>query len=182
MASIQQKMDEQSVPAKPFARLTLGSEKFLIGEPESADGLMFRVEAPEAANDSWAPLTSRSEDGWSEVAAEIVRSRDGALARFLATHAVRVWGEFDKADEEIDFDIDGRSIRLRRTPSGGELMIDEADVWYEVELEGRPSDDYSRAATIAVLEAAFSSGLLHLPEFVGWSRRLAMGAQVMPVL
>lgn len=161
-----------------FARLRIGESLQDIGRCEATDRLAFR---PSGSSDMWTPLMHGFEDGWPEVAAEIIARTRNATRDYIRMHMIRN-RDADAFPGEREYDLYGLLWRVRGT-------VDEAEVWQEetgwmpfdtspVAESSDPRDLAAQALIAAVHDLDDRIGA----DVRGWARRLAQGAQISPIL
>jgi|LauGreDrversion4_2_1035121.scaffolds.fasta_scaffold231625_1 hypothetical protein len=161
-----------------FARLRIGEMLHDIGRCESTDRMAFRLSG---STEMWTPLLNSFEDGWPEVAAEIIARTRNALRDYIRMHMIRN-READVMPGEREYDLYGLLWRVRGT-------VEAAEVW-RVEHGWQPfdtapvaeSDDPRDLAAHALISAVPDLDARIGADVKGWARRLAQGAQISPIL
>jgi hypothetical protein len=171
-------------PARPcyrfdaFARLRIGEALHDIGRCEATDRLAFR---PSGSADMWNPLVHGFEEGWPDVAAEIIARTRNAMRDYIRMHMIRN-RDADATQGEREYDLYGIPWRVRGT-------VDAAEVWHietgwmafdttPVADSSDPRDLAAQALIAAVRDLEDRIGA----DVRGWARRLAQGAQISPIL
>lgn len=161
-----------------FARLRIGEAMHDIGRCDATDRMAFRGAG---STDMWTPLMNGFEDGWPEVAAEIIARTRNATRDYVRMHMIR-HREAEVAPGEREYDLYGMLWRVRGT-------VDAAEVWQggqgwqpfdtaPVAESGDPRDLAAQALVSAVPDLDDRIGA----DVKGWARRLAQGAQISPIL
>lgn len=161
-----------------FARLRIGEMLHDIGRCKATDRMAFR---PTGSVDSWNPLMNGFEDGWPEVAAEIIARTRNATRDYIRMHMIRD-RDADVTPGERQYDLYGMLWRVRGT-------VDAAEVWHAetdwIPFDTAPVAESSDPRDLAA--QALVSTVRDLDDRIGadvqgWARRLAQGAQISPIL
>ncbi|MEY4982567.1 MAG: hypothetical protein RIR62_833 [Pseudomonadota bacterium] len=161
-----------------FARLRIGEALHDIGRCESTDRMAFRLSG---SSEMWTPLMHGFEDGWPEVAAEIIARTRNALRDYIRMHMIRN-RDADVTPGEREYDLYGILWRVRGTVDAAEVWQSESgwkafDTTPVVECDD-PRDLAAQALISAVPDLDARIG----GDVKGWARRLAQGAQISPIL
>ncbi|NBO20968.1 MAG: hypothetical protein EBU97_03280, partial [Rhodobacteraceae bacterium] len=171
--------DDDDVPAAPpfliMARLRIGEVNHDIGR-SAQDKLAFRQTGSDA---DWQPLQNTVEEGWPDVAAEIIAATRDALFDYVRMHMIHV-RDAGLPDGQYLYDLyglkwvvtGGHANALSRLPKGDWVA-------YPAEHFG-PDATRERSARGAL--AVYPD----LEERIGkdvrdWARRIAQGSSVTPV-
>lgn len=161
-----------------FARLRIGEALHDIGRCESTGRMAFRMAG---GSGMWTPLMHSFEDGWPEVAAEIIARTRNAMRDYIRMHMIRN-RDADLPAGEREYDLYGLLWRVRGT-------LDGAEVWRAgrgwVPFDTTPvidSDDPRDLAAQALVSAVPDLEERIGADVKGWARRLAQGAQISPIL
>lgn len=161
----------------PFARLSLLERDYAVAEDDDSGLLWFRpMEVGNAAD--WTVLDSRTVDGWSVVATEVLGKMLDIQRAFAMMHVIR---RRDIATEEVAeiYDLHGLIWWLRQGESGPEARLDGGD-W-----AAYPAPDHSEGKARAI------DVLFHLvPDLSDqlkdkardWTHRMAQTVQVSPIM
>jgi hypothetical protein len=161
----------------PFARLHLLERDYAVAEDEANEVLWFRPMAGGTPAD-WTALDSRTVDGWSVVAIEILGKMLDIQRAFAMMHMIR---RRDIATEEVAeiYDLHGLIWWLRQGETGPEARLDGG------EWTGYPVPEHSEGKARAI------EALFHLmPDMCDllkdkardWAYRMAQTVQVSPVM
>lgn len=161
-----------------FARLRIGEALHDIGRCDATDRMAFRAAG---STDMWTPLTNSFEDGWPEVAAEIIARTRNATRDYIRMHMIRN-REAEVMPGEREYDLYGILWRVRGTVDAAEVCRDGED-WIAFDTapiadSGDPRDLAAQALVSAVPDLEDRIGA----DVKGWARRLAQGAQISPIL
>lgn len=161
-----------------FARLRIGEMLHDIGRCEATDRLAFRTSG---SAEMWSPLMHGFEEGWPEVAAEIIARTRNATRDYIRMHMIRN-READALPGEREYDLYGLLWRVRGTVEEAEVWCDGGD-WQPFDTapvaeSSDPRDLAAQALIAAVRDLDDRIGA----DVQGWARRLAQGAQISPVL
>jgi hypothetical protein len=173
----------------PFARLTIGEGSFDVGtvkagqpEAEREDGrevLAFR----ETGDGAWKVLEHNVDEGWRQVGAEVLRNTSDALHDYVGMHMIRRSGAFEPGNM-VSLTLFGFEWDLRFSRDGSRAQVRMPDTnWSEVDRTLMTQFEDKRELAIASL-LRFSPSIHKVFEddVEAWSRRLAAGAQVMPIM
>ncbi len=173
-------VEELSVCARfeAFARLRIGEAVHDIGRCDTTDRMAFR---PTGTDHDWLPLMHSFEQGWPEIAAEIIARTRNAMRDYIRMHMIR-HREVAMPEGEREYDLYGLMWRVRGTGEAAEVWLD-ASGWVEFDTspvaESHDPRDLAAQALIAAipdLDERIGS------DVQGWARRLAQGAQISPIL
>lgn len=173
-------VDPQSVCSffEAFARLRIGEDVHDIGRCDVTDRMAFR---PTGSTQDWLPLMHNFEQGWPEIAAEIIARTRNAMRDYIRMHMIR-HREVTMPEGEREYDLYGILWRVRGTGEAAEVWQDGAG-WMEFDTSAVAESHDPRDLAAQALIAA----LPDLDERIGgdvqgWARRLAQGAQISPIL
>lgn len=161
-----------------FARLRIGEAVHDIGRCDATDRMAFR---PMGTAQDWLPLMHSFEEGWPEIAAEIIARTRNAMRDYIRMHMIR-HREVTMPDGEREYDLYGLLWRVRGTGEAAEVWQEGTD-W--VEFDTSPVVDSADPRDLAA--QALIAAIPDLDEKIGsdvqgWARRLAQGAQISPIL
>lgn len=160
-----------------FARLRIGEELHDIGRCDATERMAFRSSG---SDHDWAPLMHSFEEGWPEIAAEIIARTRNATRDYIRMHMIR-HREVAMAEGEREYDLYGLMWRVRGTNEAAEVWQPETD-WVEFDTTAiiespDPRDLAAQALISAVPDLEDRIGA----DVKGWARRLAQGAQISPI-
>lgn len=177
----QEPAESEEAPAatdvQQFSCLKIGESVFDIGECAEPEGqLAFRRSA---GGDTWQTLTNRIVDGWNEIAAEVISRTQDVIQEYVVMHMIR------RRDVQVEdgvevFNLYG--IEWHVMVRDGRVMARiKPDDWADLPDADKLVSMASRDRAVAALRAILSD----LDDQVGrdaeaWSRRMALGATVMP--
>lgn len=161
-----------------FARLRIGEMQYDIGRCDATDRMAFRHGG---AEEDWVPLMHSFEEGWPEIAAEIIARTRNATRDYIRMHMIR-HREVAMAEGEREYDLYGILWRVRGTGEAAEVWQPE-NGWVEFDTSAviespDPRDLAAQALIAAVPDLEDRIG----QDVQGWARRLAQGAQISPIL
>jgi hypothetical protein len=162
----------------PYALVSIGVRSYEIADIIAEDdaGIAFRV----SGDVEWTALGSRSEDGWGQVAAEILLLDPDVLFDFLQTHAVRI-GTSAVPPYCMSFDTLGVGWSACLTQDRDGTVSFEGDEPRHARL-GRNAPSDGRARAIMLLLSAYPDARARLePHISQWAHRIAQGVSVRPV-
>ena len=160
---------------EPLARLNIGGTNYMIGELADLDMLAFRMET----DMEWTHLKNTVEEGWSEIAAEIIAATRDTTHDYIRMHMIHRRNA-ELGDNIVLFELFGFEwfIRLAddrtetRVAGGDWVAFDAGDFDREEEL--------GHIAVRALLTAVPDASEKFAKDIKEWSLRLAAGAMVMP--
>ena len=161
-----------------FARLRIGEMVHDIGRCDVTDRMAFR---PTGSDMDWLPLMHGFEEGWPEIAAEIIARTRNATRDYIRMHMIR-HREVAMPEGEREYDLYGLMLRVRGTGEAAEVWQDETG-WVEFDTSpvaesADPRDLAAQALIAALPDLEDRIGA----DVKGWARRLAQGAQISPIL
>lgn len=161
-----------------FARLRIGEMVHDIGRCDMTDRMAFR---PVGSDVEWLPLMHSFEEGWPEIAAEIISRTRNATRDYIRMHMIR-HREVTMPEGEREYDLYGLLWRVRGTNEAAEVWHEASD-W--VEFDTSPVAESADPRDLAA--QALIAAIPDLNEKIGsdvqsWARRLAQGAQISPIL
>jgi hypothetical protein len=163
----------QTSDPKLFARLTLLDRDYGVADVEGLSQLWFK---PMDAEEDWTILTSRTADGWTEIAAEILGKTVDILQEFSRMHLIR------KRDIQTDevaevYDLHGTLWWLRNGESGCEARLDDGE-WTICPVP--VSLGHKDRAISALLMLAPDMKAILADRAKDWANRMAQSVQVTP--
>lgn len=168
----------QAVPDLiPFARLSLLERDYAVAEDDDSGLLWFRpMEGATAAD--WTVLDSRTVDGWSVVATEVLGKMLDIQRAFAMMHVIR---RRDIATEEVAeiYDLHGLIWWLRQGETGPEARLDDGD--WSVYPASDLSEGKARAIDVLFHLVPDLSDMLK-DKARDWSNRMAQTVQVSPIM
>lgn len=161
-----------------FARLRIGEMVHDIGRCDATDRMAFR---PTGTEQDWLTLMHSFEEGWPEIAAEIIARTRNATRDYIRMHMIR-HREVTMPEGEREYDLYGLLWRVRGTGEAAEVWQQGAD-WVEFDTSPvaeshDPRDLAAQALIAAIPDLDEKIGA----DVKGWARRLAQGAQISPIL
>lgn len=171
-------MTQQCTHFDAFARLRIGEMQYDIGRCDATDRMAFHVTG---GSSEWLPLMRSFEEGWPEIAAEIIARTRNATRDYIRMHMIR-HREVALPEGEREYDLYGILWRVRGTNEAAEVWQAETG-WVEFDttpiLESPDPRDLAAQALIAAVDRLED----RIGQDVqGWARRLAQGAQISPIL
>lgn len=162
----------------PFAMASIGPRSYeiaeILGDDESA--IAFRI----AGCQQWTALGRRTEDGWGQVAAEILLLDPDVLYDFLQTHAVRT-ATSETPPYSMHFNTLGLAWSASLTQNRDGTVCFEGDEPRHARL-GRNAPSDGRARSILLLLSAYPEARARFePHISQWAQRIAQGVCVKPV-
>jgi len=156
----------------PFAVLRVMERAFQIAEDPDTESLLFRT--PE--QQEWSFLNHTTDDGWTAVAAEIIRADPEAQLEFIRMHLLR---RRDLPTEEVaeTFEILGHIFWLRLSETGVEIRVQGQD-WRPINVSAELESRTRAVAAVQLLQAEHVISLDAATH--DWSIRMAHGVQIMP--
>ncbi|TCP61393.1 hypothetical protein EV663_105111 [Rhodovulum bhavnagarense] len=161
---------------RPFARLTVCARAYEIAE--IAPG---KVSFRASGEESWEALDATREDGWHQIASEIMQRSSDALLDFVRMHLIRISGDPD-TNGPFEYDLFGFVFAYRDiTPAGIELRLPDQD-WVALNLpEQEPPLTGRERAIDALLRGYPEIALLFAEDVEAWALRLSAGLRIEPV-
>lgn len=167
-----------------FARLAISKGEYEVGESGEYGPLAYRAAGTGA---EWVELEHELVDGWTEIAAEIFSRTHDILHEYARMHMIR---RRDLRTEEIAeiYDLHDLIWMLRQSENGYEVSI-PGQPWERL-MHLPPVSDDAPDGDVPHREFAIL-GLMQLRpdlpqrmehDLRSWSRRMAAGAKVTPVL
>jgi hypothetical protein len=161
----------------PFARLSLLERDYAVAEDDDSGLLWFRPMEGGTAED-WTVLDSRTVDGWSVVATEVLGKMLDIQRAFAMMHVIR---RRDIATEEVAeiYDLHGLIWWLRQGEAGPEARLDGGD-WA---VYPAPAQSEVKARAIDVLFHLVPDLSDQLKDKArDWAHRMAQTVQVSPIM
>jgi len=161
----------------PFARLSLLERDYAVAEDDDSGLLWFRPMEGGTAED-WTVLDSRTVDGWSVVATEVLGKMLDIQRAFAMMHVIR---RRDIATEEVAeiYDLHGLIWWLRQGETGPEARLDGGD-WA---VYPAPAQSEVKARAIDVLFHLVPDLSDQLKDKArDWAHRMAQTVQVSPIM
>ena len=162
----------------PFALVSIGSRSYEIAEiaGDDASAIAFRI----VDGEQWTALGRRTEDGWGQVAAEILLLDPDVLYDFLQTHAVRT-ATSETPPYSMKFDTLGVAWSASLTQDRDGIVFFGGDEPRHARL-GRNAPSDGRARSIMLLLSAYPDARDRFePHISQWAQRIAQGVCVKPV-
>ena len=163
-----------------IARLRIGGVDYMIGEIPAMEMLVFhRMDDPDS---EWKNLNNTVEEGWSQVAAEIIAQTRDTTREYIRMHMIHR-RNINAGDNIRLFDLYGFEWYLRTNEDETvDVTLSGREDWSPVDLEGINSleDEIGEVAVRALLIALPEAREHFSRDISDWSRRIAAGASVMP--
>lgn len=161
---------------KTMARLRIGEVHHDIARDDETDKFAFRITG---SGQAWALLENGLEEGWPEMAAEIIKRTRDATFDYVRMHMIHK-RDADMPAGEFLYDLYGMEWAVRGTPAKAEARGEDGR-WRPFDA-ARVSSDAPRDFSAL---AAFSA-IPDLRERIGddvheWSKRIAAGSEITPV-
>ena len=161
---------------RPMARLRIGEVHHDIARDEETDKFAFRITG---TDDAWVLLDNGLEEGWPEMAAEIIKRTRNATFDYVRMHMIH-HRDAVMPEGEFLYDLYGMEWAVRGTPDHAEARGADG-VWRRFDAAHVPADatrDFSALAAFAAIPG--------LAERIGqdvheWSKRIAAGSEITPV-
>lgn len=168
--------DTVSTAFVAMARLRIGEVHHDIARCEATDQMAFRITG---AGGDWAVLENGLEEGWPEIAAEIIKRTRNATLDYVRMHMIHT-RDADLPEGEFRYDLYGMEWMVRGTPEHAEMRTPTTD-WVRFDASGVRADaprDFSAVAALA--------GIADIEARIGqdvhdWSKRIAAGAEITPI-
>lgn len=161
---------------KPMARLRIGEVHHDIARDDETDKFAFRITGSDA---EWVLLDNGLEQGWPEMAAEIIKRTRNATFDYVRMHMIHK-RDADMPAGEFLYDLYGMEWAVRGTPSKAEARGEDG-VWKSFEAghvnPDAPRDFSALAAFTAIPDLAERIG----EDVHEWSKRIAAGSEITPV-
>lgn len=159
-----------------MARLRIGEVHHDIARDDETEKFAFRITG---SDDPWVVLDNGLEEGWPEMAAEIIKRTRNATFDYVRMHMIHN-REAAHAPGEFVYDLYGIGWAVRGTPDHAEARGEDG-VW-RVFAASHISHDAPRDFSALAAFAAIPD----LAERIGadvheWSKRIAAGSEVTPV-
>lgn len=159
-----------------MARLRIGEVHHDIARCDATDQMAFRITGTAA---DWAVLENGLEEGWPEIAAEIIKRTRNATLDYVRMHMIHT-RDADLPEGEFLYDLYGMSWTVRGTPDKAEVKTPDTD-WMPFDASGVAAD-----ATREFSARAALAGIADIEARIGqdvyeWSKRIAAGAEITPI-
>ncbi len=173
--------DGTAVPAAApefhtMARLRIGEVHHDIARDDETERFAFRITG---SDDPWVMLDNGLEQGWPEMAAEIIKRTRDATFDYVRMHMIHN-REAAHAPGEFVYDLYGMGWAVRGTPDHAEARGADG-VWRAFDAahirHDAPRDFSALAAFAAIPDLADRIGA----DVHEWSKRIAAGSEVTPV-
>ena len=160
---------------EPLARLNIGGTNYLIGELADLNMLAYRLDT----DLEWTHLKNTVEEGWSEIAAEIIAATRDTTHDYIRMHMIHRRNA-QVGENTVLFELFGFEWFIRFGENKCETRVGGID-WVELDIEGLDrEEDMSKIAVKALLTAVPNASERFADDIKEWSLRLAAGAMVMP--
>lgn len=163
-----------------IARLRIGGVDYMIGEIPSMDMLVFhQMDDPTG---EWKNLHNTVEEGWSQVAAEIIAQTRDTTREYIRMHMIHR-RNVNAGDNIRLFDLYGFEWYLQiNDDKTVDVRLGDREDWTPVDLEGiNDIEEEQGEIAVRALMTAFPGAGDHFKRDISdWSRRIAAGASVMP--
>lgn len=161
---------------RPMARLRIGEVHHDIARDEETDKFAFRITGSDA---EWVLLDNGLEEGWPEMAAEIIKRTRNATFDYVRMHMIHK-RDADMSAGEFLYDLYGMEWAVRGTPAKAEARGEDG-VWRSFDAAhvgpDAPRDFSALAAFAAIPDLAERIG----EDVHEWSKRIAAGSEITPV-
>jgi hypothetical protein len=168
--------DSVSTVFVPMARLRIGEVHHDIARCDATDQMAFRITG---TADDWAVLENGLEEGWPEIAAEIIKRTRNATLDYVRMHMIHT-RDADLPEGEFLYDLYGMSWMVRGTPDHAEVKTPGTD-WTAFDATGvaadAPREFSARAALAGIPDIEARIG----QDVYEWSKRIAAGAEITPI-
>ena len=161
---------------RPMARLRIGEVRHDIARDDETDKFAFRITGSDA---DWVLLDNGLEEGWPEMAAEIIKRTRNATFDYVRMHMIH---KRDAVMPEGAFlyDLYGMEWAVRGTPEQAEARGADG-VWHAFDAAhvspDAPRDFSALAAFAAVPDLAARIG----DDVHEWCKRIAAGSEITPI-
>lgn len=161
---------------KPMARLRIGEVHHDIARDEETDKFAFRITGSDA---EWVLLDNGLEEGWPEMAAEIIKRTRNATFDYVRMHMIHK-RDAVMPEGEFLYDLYGMEWAVRGTTERAEARGEDG-VWRAFDASqvnpDSPRDFSALAAFAAVPDLVARIG----EDVHEWSKRIAAGSEITPV-
>lgn len=161
---------------RPMARLRIGEVHHDIARDEETDKFAFRITH---SGQDWVLLDNGLEEGWPEMAAEIIKRTRNATFDYVRMHMIHKRDAVMPAGEFL-YDLYGMEWAVRGTPAMAETRGEDG-VWMPFDAGDVPADalrDFSARAAFAAIPGLADRIAADVHE---WSKRIAAGSEITPV-
>ena len=161
----------------PFAAIRLGPSTYEVADALDGKNLLaFRI----AGQGEWIALDRQVDDGWIEIAADILLLDPDVLFDFLQTHAVSI-SKLEKPEYKFEFDTFGIpwSAHLLCEREGQARFGNEA--WKSARLPINAPNDPRARAIMTLLATTPDARDRFEPHISNWARRIAKGVTIQPI-
>jgi len=161
---------------KPMARLRIGEVHHDIARDDETDKFAFRITG---SGEEWVLLDNGLEEGWPEMAAEIIKRTRNATFDYVRMHMIHK-RDADMPPGEFLYDLYGMEWAVRGTPALAETRGEDG-VWRAFDAADTPEDatrDFSAKAAFTAVPGLAERIAADVHE---WSKRIAAGSEITPV-
>lgn len=161
---------------RPMARLRIGEVHHDIARDEETDKFAFRITD---SGQDWVLLDNGLEEGWPEMAAEIIKRTRNATFDYVRMHMIHKRDAVMPAGEFL-YDLYGMEWAVRGTPAMAETRGEDG-VWMAFAAGDIPADaprDFSARAAFTAIPGLADRIAADVHE---WSKRIAAGSEITPV-
>lgn len=166
----------KAVEFSTMARLRIGEVHHDIARDDETEKFAFRISGTDAP---WVLLDNGLEQGWPEMAAEIIKRTRNATFDYVRMHMIHD-REAASAPGEFVYNLYGIEWAVRGTPDQAEARGEDG-VWTGFDAahvsHDAPRDFSALAAFAAIPDLAERIG----QDVHEWSKRIAAGSEVTPV-
>ncbi|MCZ8151442.1 MAG: hypothetical protein O9292_03450 [Rhodobacteraceae bacterium] len=169
---------EEAAPKEfqAMARLRIGEVHHDIARDDVTDKFAFRITGTDA---DWVLLDNGLEEGWPEMAAEIIKRTRNATFDYVRMHMIHR-RDAPMVQGEYLYDLYGIEWAVRGTPEAGEARGEDG-VWRSFDGSSAnpesPRDFSALAAFAAIPDLETRIG----DDVHEWSKRIAAGSEITPV-
>lgn len=161
---------------KQLARLRIGEKFYDIARWDDADRMAYRLSG---GPEDWHPLTNGLEEGWPEIAAEIIKLTGNATLDYVRMHMIHN-RDAEQGSGNFHYDLYGMSWIVRGTPDHAEVCL-PGEAWMPFDAANvsptNPREFSARAALTAYPDIEDRIG----HDVYEWTKRIAAGAEIQPV-
>ncbi|ESW61950.1 MAG: hypothetical protein Q27BPR15_03760 [Rhodobacter sp. CACIA14H1] len=161
---------------RPMARLRIGEVHHDIARDEETDKFAFRITG---SGQDWVLLDNGLEEGWPEMAAEIIKRTRNATFDYVRMHMIHK-RDADMPAGEFLYDLYGMEWSVRGSPAMAEARGADG-VWRAFEAGDIAADaprDFSARAAFTAIPGLAERIAADVHE---WSKRIAAGSEITPV-
>lgn len=159
-----------------MARLRIGEVHHDIARDEETDKFAFRITGSDA---DWVLLDNGLEQGWPEMAAEIIKRTRNATFDYVRMHMIHR-RDAPMPSGEYLYDLYGIEWAVRGTPEAAEARGADG-VWHSFDASSASPDSPRDFSALAAFAAVPDLEVLIGQDVHEWSKRIAAGSEITPV-